>query len=160
VRAWPEAVERVAAYLRETGAEVRLEEFPAGTPTAQAAAGAVGCRLDQIVKSVVFRCDGRPVVAMVPGDRRAVARKVAAAASARRALVASPEEVEELTGFAPGAVCPFPLPKVDRVFLDRRLLTHDRVWVGAGSERHMAALAPGELVRLARAVALDIASDD
>src|SRR5256885_709833 len=41
--AWPEAVQRVTSYLREARAEVRVEEFPEGTPTAKAAAEAVGC---------------------------------------------------------------------------------------------------------------------
>jgi hypothetical protein len=30
------------------------------------------------------------------------------------------------------------------------------VWVGAGSEQHMAALAPGELMRLSRARPMDV----
>ena len=59
---WPEPVERVAAYLRASGAEARLEEFETGTPTAQAAADAAGCALDQIVKSLVLVCDSRAVV--------------------------------------------------------------------------------------------------
>ena len=40
---WPEAVERVSSYLRETRAEVRIEEFPEGTSTAKDAARAAGC---------------------------------------------------------------------------------------------------------------------
>jgi prolyl-tRNA editing enzyme YbaK/EbsC (Cys-tRNA(Pro) deacylase) len=152
---WPEPVERVAAYLRAAGAEARVEEFRDGTPTAEDAAAAVGCALPQIVKSLVFECDGRPVVAMVPGDRRASSRKVARAAGGRRARVAGPELVRTATGFEPGAVAPFPLPRVDRVLLDRSLLAHETVWVGAGSPRHLAALAPAELVRLARAQPVD-----
>ena len=47
---WPEAVERVARFARETGAEVRIEEFSEETKTAVDAANAVGCSLAQIVK--------------------------------------------------------------------------------------------------------------
>jgi prolyl-tRNA editing enzyme YbaK/EbsC (Cys-tRNA(Pro) deacylase) len=157
---WPESVERVSAYLREAGAEARIEEFAAGTPTAADAARAVGCKPSRIVKSLVFECDGKPVLALVPGDRRADPVKVAAAVGGGQAKVASPERVREITGFEPGAVCPFPLPQIDAVLLERTLLGGDRVWVGAGSTRHMAGLAPGELVRLARAVPRDIAADD
>jgi prolyl-tRNA editing enzyme YbaK/EbsC (Cys-tRNA(Pro) deacylase) len=152
---WPEAVERVARYLREAGAEARLEEFPEGTPTASDAARAVGCELGQIVKSLVFDCDGRPVVVLVPGDRRADGAKVAREAGCARARVAGAEQVQAATGFAPGAVAPFPLPGVDRILIDRTLLVHDVVWIGAGSTRHMAGLAPTELVRLARARPMD-----
>jgi Cys-tRNA(Pro) deacylase len=152
---WPDAVERVAAFLREGGIEARIEEFEAGTPTADDAARAVGCKLEQIVKSLVFDCDGRPFVVLVPGDRRADSRKVARAAGSRSAKIAGPDEVRSATGFAPGAVAPFPLPKVDRVLVDRQVLVHDRVWIGAGSPRHMAVLAPADLVRLAKAEPMD-----
>ncbi len=157
---WPEPVERVAAFLRDTGAEVRIQEFAAGTPTAAHAARAVGCDLRNIVKSLVFECDGRPVLAMVPGDRRADAAKVAAAVGAAQAQIASPARVRETTGFEPGAVAPFPLPHIARVLLDRNLVLLDRVWIGAGSTRHLAGLAPAELVRLSRAALLDITADD
>ena len=156
---WPEPVERVAAFLREAGAEARLEEFRDGTPTAQEAARAVGCELGQIVKSLVFECDGRAVVVLVPGDRRADPRKGAAAAACTKARVAAPALVQQATGFEPGAVAPFPLPSVDRVLIDRALLAHDVVWIGAGSTRHVAGLAPGELVRLSRAQPTDAVQD-
>jgi len=44
---------------------------------------------------------------------------------------------------------------VEAVFLDRTLLQHPLVWIGAGSTRHMAALAPTELLRLSRAEPMD-----
>jgi prolyl-tRNA editing enzyme YbaK/EbsC (Cys-tRNA(Pro) deacylase) len=152
---WPEPVERVAGFLREAGAEARLEEFVEGTPTAKEAARAIGCELSQIVKSLVFDCDGRPVLVLVPGDRRADVAKVAAAAQAGSARIAGPEQVEAATGFAPGAVAPFPLPRVETVLMERSLLGHELVWIGAGSLRHMAGLAPTELARLTRARPMD-----
>jgi prolyl-tRNA editing enzyme YbaK/EbsC (Cys-tRNA(Pro) deacylase) len=156
--AWPEPVERVASYLREAGAEARLEEFAAGTPTAQDAARAVGAKLAQIVKSLVFDCDGTPVLAMVPGDRRADPRKIREAAGCRRARVATADEVRRATGFEPGAVAPFPLPGMERVLMDPSLLAHEIVWIGAGSTRHMASIRPSELARLARARQVDVST--
>ena len=41
------------------------------------------------------------------------------------------------------------------VLIDRTLLGRSRVWVGAGSEQHMAGLQPAELVRLTRARPMD-----
>ena len=152
---WPEPVERVSAYVRAAGVEARLEEFEAGTPTAEAAAEAVGCEPGRIVKSLVFDCDGRAAVVLVPGDRRADPDKVARALGAVRARVAGPDEVRSATGFEPGAVAPFPLPLVERVLIEQMLLVHDRVWVGAGSTKHMVGIAPRDLVRLARAEPVD-----
>jgi prolyl-tRNA editing enzyme YbaK/EbsC (Cys-tRNA(Pro) deacylase) len=157
--AWPEPVERVAAVLRERAVDARLEEFPDGTSSARAAAEAVGCELAQIVKSLVFICDGLPVLALVPGDRRADESKVAAAVGARYARTAKPEEVVAATGFEPGAVAPFPAPGVPRTLLDRELMQHEIVWIGAGSGRHVAGLAPLDLARVTQAEPADLAED-
>jgi prolyl-tRNA editing enzyme YbaK/EbsC (Cys-tRNA(Pro) deacylase) len=154
-RTWPDGVERVASYLRESGAESRIEEFETATPTAEDAARAIGCELGQIAKSLVFDCDGRSVLVLVPGDRRADRRKVAEAVGCAAARIAGGAQVIEATGFEPGAVAPFPLPRVNAVFVDRSLLQHRVVWIGAGSPRHMAALPPAELVRLAQAKPMD-----
>ena len=152
---WPEAVERVAAFLRDSGVDARLEELPAGTATARAAADAAGCKLEQVVRALVFDCDGAAVVALLPGDRRADPAKIAHAAGAASARLASDDLVERATGFPPGSVAPFPLPGVEKVLLERTLLAHGTVWIGAGSERHLVSLAPTDLLRLSRAEALD-----
>jgi prolyl-tRNA editing enzyme YbaK/EbsC (Cys-tRNA(Pro) deacylase) len=159
VGAWPEPVERVSSFLRESGVEARIQEFPEGTPTAQEAAAAAGCSLDQIVKSLVFVCDERPVVVFVPGDRRCDAAKVARALDVSAARVANAAEVEQASGFTPGAVAPFPLPKIDTALMERALYRHALVWAGAGSSRHMLAISPSELGRLTRARPMDVVSE-
>jgi len=156
---WPEPVERVAAYLRAAGAESRLEEFPTPAATAQAAADAIGCDLDQIVKSLLFMCEEKPVLALVPGSRRADPAKVADAAGASGARVAKPAEVVAATGFEPGGVSPFPPPSGAPVLVERTILSNAVVWVGAGTEVHMAMVSPLELVRLTRGDAVDIVQE-
>jgi Cys-tRNA(Pro) deacylase len=160
VSGWPEPVERVAAVLRAAGVDARIEEFQEGTPTAAAAARSIGCDPEEIVKSLVFICDGRPVLALVPGDRRADSNKVAAAVSAGYARVARPEEVLAATGFEPGGVAPFPSSAVTRVLLEKDLLIHETVWAGAGTSRHMVGLSPGDLARIAHAEPADLAELD
>jgi prolyl-tRNA editing enzyme YbaK/EbsC (Cys-tRNA(Pro) deacylase) len=154
-----EPVDRVSAFLRDSGAEARVQQFPEGTHTAQDAADAVGCELAQIVKSLVFVCDGKPVVALVPGDRRGDPEKIAAAVQASSANVAKSQEVEAATGFAPGAVPPFPLPDEVVVLIDSAFFRHPIVWAGAGSAQHVLGMAPSELARVARARPLDVSSD-
>ena len=156
VERWPEPVGRVAEALERAGIDARVEEFSEGTPTAGAAAKAVGASRAEIVKSLVFVCDGRPTLVLVPGDRRADENKVAQAAGARYARVARPDEVRAATGFEPGGVAPFPAPGVSRVLMAGELLAHERVWVGAGSERHMAGLSPLDLMRLTNARTADL----
>ena len=156
--AWPESVDRVAAFLRESAAEARLEEHAGAAATAQEAAETIGCELRQIVKSLVFVCDGVSLVVLVPGDRRADTAKIARGARAEHARVARAEEVEAATGFEPGSVAPFS-GSGRRVLVEQTLLTEPLVWVGAGSPRHMVALAPAELVRLTQGEPMDVVEE-
>jgi prolyl-tRNA editing enzyme YbaK/EbsC (Cys-tRNA(Pro) deacylase) len=70
--------ERVRTYLEAHGLADGLFEFEQSTKTAQEAADAMGCELGQIVKSLVFVVDGKPVVALVAGDRRGDTDAIAA----------------------------------------------------------------------------------
>ncbi len=153
---WPEPVERVSAVLRAAASDARIEEFSEGTPTAREAAEAIGCDLGQIVKSLVFVCDGAYVLALVPGDRRADEAAVAAAVGAADVRVARAEEVVHATGFEPGGVAPFPQRAVTQTLIDRSLLVHEEVWIGAGTAAHMASLRPAELLKLTGARPVDL----
>src|SRR5947199_2645727 len=127
---WPEPVERVAAVLRAAAVDARIEEFADGTPTARDAAKAVGADLGQIVKSLVFVCDGAYVLALVPGDRRADEAAIAEAVSASEVRVAKAKEVLHATGFEPGAVAPFPRRAVTATVMDTSFFAHEVVGVG------------------------------
>ena len=153
---WPEPVERVSAVLRAAAVDARIEEFGEGTPTAQDAARAVGCELAQIVKSVVLVCDGAYVLALVPGDRRADDDAVRAAVGAEDVRVAKAAEVLHATGFEPGGVAPFPQRAITQTLMDRSFLVHEEVWIGAGTDAHMAALRPQELLRLTGARTVEL----
>jgi prolyl-tRNA editing enzyme YbaK/EbsC (Cys-tRNA(Pro) deacylase) len=153
---WPEPVERVAAVLRGAAVDARIEQFREGAATARDAARVIGCELAQIVKSLVFVCDGAFVLALVPGDQRANESAIRTAVDASEVRVANAEEVMFATGFAPGGVAPFPPRAVTRTLMDTSFLQHQVVWIGAGTQEFMAAIAPQELQRLTRAAAVDL----
>ena len=151
-----EPVQRVSRFLEEAGVEACVHEFSEQTPTAEAAARAVGCEVGAIVKSLIFICDTRPTLVMVSGDLRADDEKIRRALDAESVKIAKPAVVLDETGFEVGGVAPFPLPKIEAALCDRALLSRPVVWAGAGSERHMVALAPHDLLRLARAKPADV----
>jgi Cys-tRNA(Pro) deacylase len=155
---WPEPVERVSAVLRAAAVDSRVEVFAEGASTARDAAQAIGCDLDQIVKSLVLVCDGAYVLALVPGSARADTAAIAEAVGASEVRVATADEVVRATGFEPGGVAPFPARAVTQTLMDRGLLGHAVVWIGAGTSSHMAALPPAELQRLAQARVVDLAA--
>ena len=98
--------QRVQAALRELGVEIEVLELDASTRTAQQAADAIGAELGSIVKSLVFLADGKPVIVLVAGDRRADPAKLKALLGARRVMIANAEQVRQATGYAIGGVPP------------------------------------------------------
>ena len=101
------AEERVAAAAAAAGLNIEIRRFPEGTRTAEDAARAVGCAVGQIVKSLVFLADGRPVVALVSGADRLDPRRLAETFGATTVERADGDTVRAATGYAIGGVPPF-----------------------------------------------------
>jgi len=127
--------ERVQAALRALGLPGQVVQFDASTRTAADAAGAVGCKLGQIVKTLFFLADGRPTMALVAGDRQAdTARLAEVVGVGRKKLkMGTPEEVLDHTGYPVGGVAPVGSLKPSDVVVDESLRRFDVVWAAAGS---------------------------
>lgn len=152
-----DAISRFTEAARAQGIHPEVNRFPEGTKTARDAARAIGCDVGQIVKSLVFMADGRPVLALTSGANRvdpARLGKVAAASHVRRA---TPEEARAATGFAVGGTPPFGHVERIAAFMDRDLLTFDRVWAAAGTPDSVFPLPPAELLRVSGAAEAELA---
>jgi len=154
------ATERVAAALAALGKRTEIREFPAGTRTAADAAAAIGATIAQIVKSLVFLADGRPVLALVSGANRLDERVLAAATGAVCVTRADAATVREATGYAIGGVPPVGHATPMDTFLDEDLFRHDVVWAAAGSPTAVFPVAPGTLQALTGARVLRVTMID
>ena len=141
--------DRVRAFLEARGLAGGLFEFEQSTKTAQEAADAMGCELGQIVKSLVFVVEGRPVVALVAGDRRGDSAAIAALLGGTKARFADADTVRTATGYAIGGVSPFDLPADLPVYADESLERFAVVYPAAGT--------PASMVRIDRAVMIELA---
>ena len=150
------AIERFLEAARVLGHPVEVRRFPEGTKTAEDAARAIGCEVGQIVKSLVFVADDRPVLALTSGANRVDTARLAAAMAASSARRASPEEARAATGFAVGGTPPFGHPERVQTFLDRDLLGYEEVWAAAGTPDSVFRTTPGELRRTALAEVADL----
>lgn len=152
----PPATSRVLAALGGEGINVEILEFPQSTRTAQDAASAIGTSVAQIVKSLVFLTDGRPVLALVSGANQVDLGKLGRAAGALTVAKATADQVRDATGFAIGGVPPVgharPLP----VFIDADLMRFDVVFAAAGTPHAVFAIAPGELRRITSGTILEL----
>jgi len=131
------SAERVRSYLTEHLLNEQIIEFETPTKTAQQAADAAGCELGQIVKSLVFVVDDRPVLVLVAGDRRGDPEAIAALMCGTEAHFADAETVRAATGFAIGGVSPFALPEDLPVLVDDSLERFETVFPAAGTPTSM-----------------------
>lgn len=139
------------------GLDIDVQRFPQGTRTAVDAAAAVGCQLGQIVKSLVFTCDGEPVLALTSGAERVdtVALGRVLGGSIRRADAGT---VREATGYAIGGTPPFGHIRPLRTVVDTNLLRYERVWAAAGTPETVFELSSDDLVRYSLATVADFAA--
>ncbi|MER5969282.1 YbaK/EbsC family protein [Streptomyces sp. NPDC002055] len=147
---------RFAEALRALGLDVEVRRFPDATRTAAEAAAAIGCSLDQIVKSLVFAADGVPVLVLMDGASRVDPERVRAELGAAEVRRADAALVRETTGYAIGGVPPFGHRTRTRVLADRGLLRHDVVWAAAGTPHTVFALDPETLIGHAGATLADV----
>ena len=150
------AIERFLEAASVLGHPVEVRRFPEGTKTAQDAARAIECEVGQIVKSLVFMADDRPMLALTSGANRVDVGRLAGLAGAREVRRATPEEARDATGFAVGGTPPFGHPRRVRTFIDRDLLAFDEVWAAAGSHDSVFGTTPEELRRTALAEVVDL----
>jgi len=142
-------IDRVATLLRAEGhpGEVRL--LPDACRTAAEAAAAVGCAVEQIAKSIIFRGpDGRAVLVVTSGGNRVVEQKIVDALDGQPLGKADAAFVREATGFAIGGVAPIGHLKAPIVFIDRDLKRYDAIWAAAGHPHAVFPLGFDDLVRL------------
>lgn len=146
---------RVRRALEDAGIAPDIRETD-GARTAQEAADAVGCGLDQIVKSIIFQGhdSGQCLLFLTAGGNQVDAAK--ASALAGEALDrADAAAVRAQTGFAIGGVSPVGHLNPIRAWADPRLLEFDEIWAAAGTPRHVFPLRSADLARLSDAQVAD-----
>lgn len=156
------SIDRVREYMRANNLAIEIRELPGSTRTAQLAAEAVGSELGQIVKSLVFvDAEGRTILALVAGDRRAEPEKIARAVNSASARIANAEEVRARTGYAIGGVAPFAHLNgpAGATVMDESLLRFETLWAAAGAPNAVFPIAREKLLELTRARVEDIVVD-
>lgn len=142
------SLKRVRAALEAAGLpnEVRKTN---GARTARMAADAVGCALDQIAKSIIFRGEtsGEALLFLTAGGNRVDADKASALAGETLGK-AEAVLVRAQTGFAIGGVSPVGHINPIRTFVDTRLMEFDLVWAAAGTPNHVFPIDPHLLPEL------------
>lgn len=139
------SLKRVEKALTDVGLDARVLN-PGACRTAADAAQAVGCQIDQIVKSLIFLgADGRIHLFLTAGGNQLDMAKAQAVAGQPLSR-ADAKTVRAMTGFAIGGVAPLGHLTPPVLHADPRLMDFDLVYAAAGTPDHVFGAAPGALL--------------
>jgi Cys-tRNA(Pro)/Cys-tRNA(Cys) deacylase len=125
--------------------------------TAANVARKIGMPAEQVFKTLLCRLgDGEYVFAAIPGDSELDLKKLAVAADAKKAEMASLKDVEPLTGYIRGGVTVMGAKKAYRAFVDEAVELFETISVSAGMRGLQLILAPADYIRAAEATVADL----
>ena len=140
------AIDRFIGEAEASGLEIEVQRYPDGTRTAADAAAAVGCKIDQIVKSLVFMADVRPILILCSGARRVDEEKLAEYVGTE-IRIAGASEVRAATGYAIGGTPPLGHTVPLKTVVDPHLMEFEEIWAAAGTPDSVFPIQPKELVK-------------
>ena len=126
------SIEKVKTYFGAFGMEDRILEPEASSATVEEAANALGCEPARIAKTMSFLTGHGPILIVMAGDARTDNKKFKDEFHEKARMIPW-DQVEELTGHAPGGVCPFAANSGVAVYLDESLKRFTTVFPAAGS---------------------------
>ena len=143
------SAQRVQDALMKHGLTTQVVELPDSTRSAAEAADAIGCSVEQIAKSLIFktRISKKPILVIASGPNRVDEKKIAALVN-EMITKADADFVRQNTGFAIGGVPPMGHNRTIRTFIDEDLLVYDEIWAAAGTPNAVFCLKGDALVRV------------
>jgi prolyl-tRNA editing enzyme YbaK/EbsC (Cys-tRNA(Pro) deacylase) len=148
---------KVQQALNAIGMQLEVIELPDSTRTSLEAAQALGCRVGQIAKSIIFQAitSQRPILVIASGSNR-VNEKVIAALIGEVIGKADADFVRQRTGFVIGGVPPVGHTERLETFIDQDLLQYRKIWAAAGTPHAVFRLTPDDLLRMTGGLVIKI----
>ena len=138
------SLEKAKEYLKKYGLEDKIMEFPVSSATVEEAAKAINCKEEEIVKTLSFIVDYKPILIAVAGDTKIDNSKYKAEFHTKAKMIPF-DIVEKLIGHAVGGVCPFGVNENVDVYLDDSLKRFKIVYPACGSSNSAVRLSLDEL---------------
>jgi prolyl-tRNA editing enzyme YbaK/EbsC (Cys-tRNA(Pro) deacylase) len=146
----------VATAVTAAGVEPTIKILDADAKTAVAAAQQLGCEVGAIANSLVFDCDGEPLLVMASGADRVDTELLARALGAAAINKANPQFVRSATGQVIGGVAPTGHPTRLRTVVDEALARYPAIWTAAGTPDSVMPLTYDQLLTVTQGEALRV----
>ncbi len=140
---------RVQATLDRFGLALMVTEMKDSTRTAQEAADAVGCKVGQIAKSLVFRGKNsdEPLLVIASGANRVNEKRLGEYAG-EAVVKPDAEYVLAKTGYAIGGIPPVGHLQELKCLIDEDILGYEEIWAAAGTPNAVFRLTPAQLLTI------------
>jgi Cys-tRNA(Pro)/Cys-tRNA(Cys) deacylase len=137
--------------------ELRAYEVDPEDLTAISVARKIGLPAEQVFKTLLAHTNtGDHLFAVIPGDAELDLKKLAHAAGAKKAELASLKEVEPLTGYIRGGVTVMGAKKPFPAYADETIELFDQISISAGQRGLQLLLAPSDYLLAANATLADL----
>lgn len=123
---------RAKEHLKKYRLDNEIMEFSISSATVSEAAIAVGCKEQEIAKTLSFVIGEKPILIVVAGDCKIDNGKYKAQFATKAKMIPF-DDVERLIGHAVGGVCPFGINDGVEVYLDASLKRFEYVYPACGS---------------------------
>ncbi|MBP3606485.1 MAG: YbaK/EbsC family protein [Clostridia bacterium] len=138
------AIDRVREYLAPYGLKDGVMEFTVSSATVALAAVALGTEEERIAKTLSFHTKEGIALIVMAGDAKIDNHKYKER-FATKAKMLTFEEVEPLTGYPVGGVCPFAPAEGVKVYLDVSLRRFETVFPACGTPASAVEITPDRL---------------
>jgi prolyl-tRNA editing enzyme YbaK/EbsC (Cys-tRNA(Pro) deacylase) len=143
------SAQKVQDTLLSLGFDYTVVEHAGSTRTAQEAADRAGCKLGQIVKSLIFKGkqSDKPILVLTSGANRVDEKRISAYAGE---AITRPDAdfVRAVTGFAIGGVPPVGHLQKMETYIDEDFLQYETIWAAAGTPNAIFELKTGDLQKM------------
>ncbi|MCK4883796.1 MAG: YbaK/EbsC family protein [Candidatus Diapherotrites archaeon] len=132
---------------------IHLKEIP---KTALDVERLYGCSLNQVLKTLVFIGKIKPIIVVLPGDKKVDTNKLKNITKQTEFRMAKPNEVEEITGYKIGGVCPFAIENNIRIIIDKTAFKHQKINIGSGKAEIGIELNSEDLQKIENCIIADV----
>ena len=151
-----ETVKRVKEFVTQFDPEIKILILDTTARTAKDAAKSLGCKVGEIVKSLVFRAENSFLICLVAGDRKCSLNKLKKILQKKDVCMANADEVKENTGFSIGGVAPVAHIKKLDVLIDKSLNRFQYVFAAAGHPNSVFKISYNQLIEISKGTEKEI----
>ena len=127
-----EPVKRVQKFLKDFDKNLDVILLDTSARTALEAALSLNCEVGAIVKSLLFKTEDTFTLCLVAGDKKASLKKIKKTLNIKDTLMASANEVKDITGFTIGGVAPIGHLNKVNIYIDKSLERFSVLYAAAG----------------------------